>query len=147
MPVVILCAQQHNQLVTQEPLLASNMVQLADQYTKWSHELRSWEETPLVLQRAFKAAMAPPAGPVFISFPWEYTMREIGPEDRIKGVTRIPPRFTADTAAIRQAAATFNKATNPVIVAGDGVGAAGAWAELKEMANLLGAPVYLEVFG
>ena len=43
MPVVILCAQQHNQLVTQEPLLASNMVQLADQYTKWSHEARSWE--------------------------------------------------------------------------------------------------------
>src|SRR5260370_14702180 len=69
-PVVILCGQQHNQLVTQEPLLASNVVQIASQFTKWAHELRSWEEIPLVLQRAFKEALAPPTGPVFISLPW-----------------------------------------------------------------------------
>src|SRR5688572_28019426 len=95
-PLVIFCCQQQNELVTQEPLLASNLVQVASQYTKWAHEIRAWEEFPLVLQRAFKEAMAPPNGPVFISIPWEFSMHEIGPEDRVKGVTRIPSRFTGD---------------------------------------------------
>jgi benzoylformate decarboxylase len=51
-PMAILCGQQHNQLVTQDPLLASNVAQIASQFTKWAHELRSWQEIPLVLQRA-----------------------------------------------------------------------------------------------
>src|SRR3954471_3550171 len=63
MPLIVLCAQQQNELVTQEPLLASNLVKLAEQYTKWAHEIRAPEEIPLVLQRAFKEAMAPPNGP------------------------------------------------------------------------------------
>ena len=145
-PLVIFCGQQHNELVTQEPLLASNLVQVATQYTKWSHELRSWEEIPLVLQRAFKEAMAPPAGPVFISFPWEFMIHEIGPEDRVPGVTRIAPRFSGDPAAVQQAADLLGKAKDPVIIAGDGVGPAGAWEELQRLAELIGAPVYLQGF-
>lgn len=145
-PLVIFCCQQQNELVTQEPLLASNLVEVAGQYTKWSHEIRAWEEFPLVLQRAFKEAMAPPNGPVFISIPWEFTMHEIGDEDRLKGVTRIPSQFTGDEDAIRQAAALLSKAKNPVIIGGDAVGYAEAWSELQELAELLGAPVLLETF-
>jgi benzoylformate decarboxylase len=143
-PLVILCGQQQNELVTQEPLLASDLVRLASQYTKWSHELRSWEEMPLVLQRAFKEAMAPPAGPVFISVPWEFAIHEIGPEDRVPGVTRVAPRFTGDAEAVRQAADLLARAKSPVIVVGDAVGANGAWPEVQELAERLGAPVYLQ---
>ncbi|XXF76196.1 thiamine pyrophosphate-binding protein [Myxococcaceae bacterium GXIMD 01537] len=145
-PLVILCGQQQNELVTQEPLLASDLVQLARQYTKWSHELRAWEEMPLVLQRAFKEAMAPPMGPVFLSLPWDFTIREIGADERIRGVTRIPHRFTGDAEAVNQAAQLLAGAKSPVIIAGDSVGYSGAWKELQELALLLGAPVYLEGF-
>ncbi|WP_437652601.1 thiamine pyrophosphate-binding protein [Sorangium sp. So ce1182] len=145
-PLVILCGQQQNELVTQEPLLASNVVQIASQFTKWSHEVRSREEMALVLQRAFKEAMAPPAGPVFVSIPWDFLIHEIGPEDRIAGVTRVGHRFTGDRGVVRKAAELLSRATNPVIIAGDGVGYAGAWRELKRLAQLLGAPVYLEGF-
>lgn len=144
MPLVILCCQQQNEMVTQEPLLASNLVDLARQYTKWAHEVRAWEELPLVLQRAFKEAMAPPNGPVFVSIPWEFTIHRIGPEDRVSGVTQIPPHFTADQSAIQQAATLLAKAKNPILVAGDGVGYANAWAELQELAALTGAPVLLQ---
>jgi benzoylformate decarboxylase len=145
-PLVILCCQQQNELVTQEPLLASNLVQLAEQYTKWAHEMRTPDEFPLVLQRAFKEAMAPPNGPVFIAIPWEFSMRRIGLEDRIAGITRVSPRFTGDPAAIEQAAALLARASNPLIVAGDAVGYAGAWPELQELAALIGAPVVLQTF-
>jgi len=145
-PLVILCCQQHNELVTQEPLLASNLVQVASQYTKWSHEVRSWEETGMVLQRAFKEAMAPPTGPVFISIPWEFNIHKIAEDDCVKGVTRIAPRFTGDPAAIREAATLLQSAKNPVIIGGDAVGYSDAWPELQELAKLIGAPVLLETF-
>jgi benzoylformate decarboxylase len=145
-PLVVLCGQQQNELVTQEPLLASNVAEVARQYTKWSHELRAWEEIPLVLQRAFKVAMAPPCGPVFISLPWDFTIHEIGPEDRVPGVTRVPHRFTGDADAVKEAAAILSAAKSPVIICGDQVGYAQAWPELRRLAELLGAPVYLEGF-
>lgn len=143
-PLVILCGQQQNELVTQEPLLASNVVQIVSQFTKWSHELRSWQEAPLVLQRAFKEAMAAPAGPVFVSIPWDFAIHQIGPDDRIRGVTRVAARSTGDPAAVRQAARVLAEAKSPVIVVGDGVGYAQAWTEAQRLAELLGAPVYLE---
>jgi benzoylformate decarboxylase len=144
-PIVILCGQQHSQLVTQEPLLASDTALLASQYTKWSHELRSWQETPLVLQRAFKEAMAPPTGPVFLSFPWEYVIHEIEKNyDEPLQVTRIAPRFAGDPAGVSAAARALAIARDPVIIVGDGAGYADASDELRELAELIGAPVYLE---
>jgi len=145
-PLVILCCQQQNELVTQEPLLASNLVDLARQYTKWAHEVRAAEELPLVLQRAFKEAMAAPNGPVFVSIPWEFTMREIGANDKIKGVTRISPHFTGAPESITQVANALKEAKNPIIIAGDAVGYANAWPELQQMAELIGAPVLLQTF-
>ncbi|KWI43804.1 benzoylformate decarboxylase [Burkholderia ubonensis] len=145
-PLVILCCQQQNELVTQEPLLASNLVEIARQFTKWAHEVRTAEELPLVLQRAFKEAMSPPNGPVFVSIPWEFTMRRIGDADRLPGITRISPHFTADADAIREAAMLLAQAQNPIIVGGDAVGYAGAWHELQQLAELIGAPVVLQSF-
>lgn len=145
-PLVILCCQQQNDLVTQEPLLASNLVELARQYTKWAHEVRAPDEVPLVLQRAFKEAMAPPSGPVFVAIPWEFTIRSIGDEDRAPGVTRIPHSFTGDRSAVEQAASILSGSRRPLIVAGDGVGYADAWPEMQELALLLGAPVLLQSF-
>ena len=145
-PLVVLCAQQQNELVTQEPLLASNLVDIASQFTKWAHEVRTPSEIPLVLQRAFKEAMAPPSGPVFVSIPWEYTMVEIAETDKLKGITKISSHFTGDEATIKQAAELLAAAKNPLIVAGDAVGYSDAWAELQELAELIGAPVVLQSF-
>ncbi|HVI47228.1 MAG TPA: thiamine pyrophosphate-binding protein [Chitinophaga sp.] len=146
MPLVIICCQQQNELVTQEPLLASNLVDLARQYTKWAHEVRTPSEIPLVLQRAFKEAMAPPNGPVFISIPWDFTMVAIKDTDKVKGVTRISPHFLGDDVTIRQSAQLLAESKSPVIVVGDAAGYADAWPELQELAELIGAPVVLQTF-
>jgi benzoylformate decarboxylase len=141
-PVVVLCAQQHSELLLQEPLLASDLVQVARQYTKWSHEVRFPDELPLVLQRAFKEALAPPMRPVFVSIPWDFTLASV--QDGPPRVTRVAPHFVGDRDAVSQAAERLAAATSPIIVAGDGVGAAEAWPELARLAKLLGAPVYSE---
>jgi benzoylformate decarboxylase len=107
--------------------------------------VRAWQEVPLVLQRAFKEALAPPTGPVFISLPWDFALHEVEPGyDEPLKVTRIPPRFLADPEALKEGAELLSSAMNPVIIVGDAVGYAQARNEVKQLAELLGAPVYLE---
>jgi benzoylformate decarboxylase len=143
-PLVVLCAQQHTDLLVQEPVLASDLTQVARQYTKWAYEVRSADELPLVLQRAFKEAMAAPAGPVFLAIPWELMLAPV--PDGQRRVTRVATGFTGAPDAVAAAAAVLAQAKDPIIVAGDGVGAAGAgaWDDLQRLAGLLGAPVYAE---
>ncbi|KAH6612283.1 thiamine pyrophosphate enzyme, N-terminal TPP binding domain-containing protein [Chaetomium sp. MPI-SDFR-AT-0129] len=140
-PLIILCAQQQNALVVQEPLLSSDTVPLARNYCKWAHEMKSEDDMKLVLQRAFKEAMAPPNGAVFLSVPWEFTMRRIPDGDRLEGITRISPRFGPDPDSVRDLAGRLAAAKNPLIVAGDAVGLADAWKELRDLAHVIGAPV------
>ena len=142
-PLLVLCGQQHSELLLQEPLLYSETVRVARQYTKWAYEVRSPQEFPLVLQRALKVASAPPTGPVFLSLPWDFTIAEVAHPGPGR-VTRIAPHFLGDAEAIAAAAERLAAAARPVIVVGDGVGYADAWAEVQALAGLLGAPVYSE---
>ena len=142
-PLVVLCGQQHHELLVQEPLLASDLVQVAGQYTKWAYEARSPYEIALMMQRALKVAMAPPTGPVFLSIPWDYLIADVWP-DFPPDVTRVAPGFVGDAAGVVRAADVLARAERPVVVVGDGVGYADAWDEIEELAALTGADVYAE---
>ncbi|MEU4743488.1 thiamine pyrophosphate-binding protein [Actinosynnema sp. NPDC023658] len=142
-PVVVLCGQQHSNLLIQEPLLASDLVRVADQYTKWSYEVRGPDEIGMAMQRALKVAMAPPLGPVFLSIPWQFTVEDSYDPGRGR-FTRVASGFAGDVAEVRKAAEVLATARTPLIVVGDGVGAADAWEEIRSLAELLRAPVYSE---
>ncbi|TDQ52280.1 thiamine pyrophosphate-binding protein [Actinorugispora endophytica] len=146
-PVVVLCGQQHSNLLIQEPLLASDLVQVARQYTKWAYEVRGPDEMGMAMQRAIKTALAPPTGPVFLSIPWEFTIQpvETPSDSAARGrTTRIASGFTGDLSEIRRAAVALAGSARPIVVAGDGVGAADAWDELRELVEAINAPVYTE---
>ncbi|MEJ2858638.1 MULTISPECIES: thiamine pyrophosphate-binding protein [unclassified Saccharothrix] len=142
-PLLVLCGQQHSNLLIQEPLLESDLVQVARQFTKWSYEVRGPDEIGMAMQRALKVALSPPHGPVFLSIPWEFTIAPARDPDAGR-FTVVAPRFTGDRAGITQAAEVLAGAANPVIVVGDGVGAADAWAEVAALADAL--PSTVEVF-
>jgi benzoylformate decarboxylase len=142
-PLVVMCAQQHSELILQEPVLSSDLVRTAGQYTKWAYEVRDANELPMVMQRAFKEATTPPLRPVFLSIPWNFLLEPV-PEQGPARVTSVGRHFTGDPAAVAQAAALLAAAKAPLLVAGDGVGAADAWDELQRLAELLGAPVFNE---
>lgn len=148
-PVLVLCGQQHSKLILQEPLLASETVKVAEQYTKWAYEIRVPEELPLVMQRALKLAITPPMGPVFISVPWDYTIQPIaGYKPGSAQITRIATNFVGAPDALLSAASILKGSTDrqvpPVIIVGDGVGAAKAWDELQMVAQKTGAYVFAE---
>jgi benzoylformate decarboxylase len=138
---IILTAGQHDQsfLIT-EPILWSNLAEVARPYVKWSYEIHRLEDLPRAVHRAAKIATTPPAGPVFLSLPMDVLKSE--GEIDLGLPTRIDPRLRASPSALEAAADMLCKARNPVIIAGDAVARGDAHAELIRVAELLGAPVY-----
>ena len=99
-------------------------------------------DLPRIVHRAAKTALAPPTGPVFVSLPADILNAEAQIE--LSAPTRIAPRLRGDRDAIEAAAALLAQAERPLLIAGDAVAQSRAHAELVELAELLGAPVYAE---
>jgi len=141
-PVVLTAGQQDTRFLMHEPILAADLARMAEQFTKWSHEVRRPDDAPVALRRALKVAITPPTGPVFLSMPMDL----MGPA--VDDTGAAPPPVAAksrpEPGAILHAAELLAGAANPIIIAGDGVARAGAMAELTALAELLGARVHGE---
>src|SRR5581483_3976957 len=142
-PLLVTAGQQDTRLLLGEPILAADMVQLTEQLTKWSHEVRSASEAPAALRRAISLAQTPPTGPVFLSLPMDLMSEPVDDVDAGSTSTSVA-RTEPDGDAVARAAALLGAARAPVIVAGDGVARAGARAELRALAELVGAAVHGE---
>ena len=139
-PLVLTAGNSDTRMLLSEPVLSGDLVEMTQQFTKWSAEVPHAGNIPMAVRRAFKEAKTPPVGPVFLSFPWD-TMDEEVDVDIIpssEGYYRMRP----DTDAVSGAAALLAQAENPVIVIGDRVSQSGAGAELVRVAEQLGARVF-----
>ena len=97
-----------------------------------------------VMRRAMSNIRNGRSGPAIVEIPTDIWNEEIGELDYTPvGVHRYGP----DPADVRKAAAAILAAKRPVIYAGTGVHWAEAWAELRELAELLGAPVTTSLGG
>jgi benzoylformate decarboxylase len=140
---LLVTAGQHDQAMNlTEPILWSDLPPVARPYVKWSHEITRLEDLPRAVRRAVKTAMAHPTGPVFISLPVDVLNAERDLD--LLQSTRVAPRIRGDRAAIEAAADLLVKATRPVLVSGDAVAHGDALAEMAQLAEVLGAPVYTE---
>jgi benzoylformate decarboxylase len=79
---------------------------------------------------------------VFLSLPGDILKHEANLD--LMQPTRVAPRLRGDAEAVAAAADLLAKAQRPVIIAGDAVAQSRAHAELVELAELIGAPVYTE---
>ena len=140
---LLLTAGQHDQSFTvTEPILWADLPPIARPFVKWSTEARRLEDLPRIVRRAAKTALARPSGPVFLSLPVDVLNAE---RDLDLGApTRVAPRLVGDRAAVDEAARLLARAERPLLVAGDAVAHGDALAELVELAELCGAPVFSE---
>jgi acetolactate synthase I/II/III large subunit len=101
---------------------------------------------PELLAEAWRTALAPPSGPVYLEVPVDALE---GPADGVPAAPASAPDHarlpTPD--ALAGAAALLNEAERPVIWAGGGVERSGAWGELRALAERLGAPVATTYMG
>jgi benzoylformate decarboxylase len=141
-PLLVTAGQQDTRLLLGDPILAGDMVQMTEQFTKWSHEIRAAAEAPAALRRAIALALTPPTGPVFLSLPMDLMTEPV--DDSGGPAPAVSARAEPGRETITRAVALLAGAKAPVIVAGDGVACAGARDELRALAELLGAAVHAE---
>jgi benzoylformate decarboxylase len=117
------------------------------QFTKWSDEVLDVSALPSMVRRAFRVALTPPTGPVFLSLPYDVMT---APTDRDpKELGEIPTAGRGDRRQIERAAGLLVDADNPTMVVGDGVARAGQRAvdAAVELAEACGARVHGEILG
>ena len=141
-PLLVTAGQQDTRFLMDEPILAGDLVRMAEQFTKWSYEIRRADEAPVALRRALQVALTPPTGPVFLSLPMDLMRPAV--EDTGAGPTPIAARGRPDPGAVARAAELLAGARAPIVVAGDGVARSHAVAELTALAELVGARVHGE---
>src|SRR5882757_7799727 len=141
-PILVTAGQHDQSFTATEPILWADLPTLARPLVKWSSEVHRLADLPRMVHRAVKTALAPPTGPVFLSLPGDILNDDA--DFDLLAPTRVAPRLRGDKAAVEAAAALLAGAQRPVIMAGDAVAQSRAHAELVELAELLGAPVYTE---
>jgi benzoylformate decarboxylase len=142
MPIVVTVGQHDTGLLLQEPILTADLAAMARPFTKWAYDVRRPDELWMALQRAFKAVTTPPVAPVFLSLPTDVMLAPLQ-GNLNAAVSNVGTVYSAPE-AVDQAAAAVATARNPIIIAGDGVGLADAWAEVCAIAEAIGAPVLTE---
>ena len=125
-PMVVYAGHSPSRSVLQEPLLSGPLVDMARPLCKWSAEIHHAHDVPRALRRAFKTAMEPPCGPVFLSLPLDTL-------DEEAEVEIVPTAYThwrgrVDPAAMAEAARRLLAAEQPMVMVGDSVAVADAQA-------------------
>ncbi|QXJ20512.1 benzoylformate decarboxylase [Actinomadura graeca] len=139
-PLVIFAGQQSRDMLPLRPFLgADEPAQFPRPYVKWSRQPERAEDVPAALAEAYRVAMTPPRGPVFLSVPEDDWDRPAEPVPH----REVRAAFTAGPAALREVADALDAARSPVIVVGSGVDDEGALPAVVELAERIGAPAWI----
>ena len=115
-----------------------NSAQSYASVTKSSEQLTTPEMTSAAIRRAFSAVRNGRPRPALVEIPADISSADIEEFD-YQPVQRV--RYGPDPADVQRAADMLVEADRPVLYAGQGVHYAKAWDALKELAELLEAPV------
>ena len=138
-PVIAPCTGISGHKVGKGAFQETDQIGIMKPVTKWAVRVPYPERVPWAMRRAFSLATNGQPGPVFVEIPFEVGNARAEMPAYIPAERHI--RSAGDPARVREVAALLVQARRPLIVAGGGLRASGAHAELRELAELLGMPV------
>jgi len=113
---------------------------------KWVDMVPFADQVPVMLRRAFTYLRTGRPGPVVLEVPMDVMQEHF--EDGVFSYSPVRGRKAAgDPRDIERVAKGLLKAERPIIRAGNGILYAQAWDELRQFAELLGAPVFTTMQG
>ena len=142
-PIVVLPAGYPRSLINIPPNF--NAFLNYQHITKWSEQVLAGKHIPAALRRAFTQVRNGRPQPVLVEIP-----RDVFDEDVPEPLAYTPTfalRTGPEARDIARTARALVEAKRPVIYAGQGVHYARAWQPLRELAELLGAPVTTSLQG
>ncbi len=113
--------------------------------TKWVEQVILPSVIPDAMRRAFTQVKNGRPRPALVEIPRDVFAEEV-PEP-LNYTPTFPTRTTPDPGAVTEVARVLVEAKRPVIYAGQGVHYAQAWGELRELAEILAAPVTTSLGG
>jgi acetolactate synthase-1/2/3 large subunit len=121
-----------------------NQIECFRPVSRWADALRSGAEIPGAVQGAFHLFRTGRPGPVSLSIPTDLLTSPVEARLTPAGEGRRPP---CGVGLVEEAARYLARAARPLLVAGGGVIAGDATAELQALARRLEAPVITSVMG
>ena len=147
MPVVLVMSDVASPLVGREVGAlheVPNQIECFKPVTRWAAAVTEAAAIPTTVHGAFDLLRTGRPGPIAISIPNDFLTARFDAPPRSGGHGRRPPCHVNE---IREARRLLGGASKPLLIAGGGVIAAGAEAELALVARRLGAPVITTVMG
>jgi acetolactate synthase-1/2/3 large subunit len=142
-PIVVLAGGYHRNLTNIPPNF--NAFINYRNITKWVEQVTLPSVIPDALRRAFTQVKNGRPRPALVEIPRDIFDEEV-PEP-LNYTPTFPTRTAPDPQAVREVAQVLVKAKRPVMYAGQGVHYAEAWQQLRELAELLAAPVTTSLQG
>ncbi|HYM64619.1 MAG TPA: thiamine pyrophosphate-binding protein, partial [Gaiellaceae bacterium] len=111
---------------------------------KWTGRAEGAADLPQLLAEAWRQALTPPSGPVFVEIPVDVLTgeAEVEPVDELDGDVEA-----STVPGVEEAVRVIAGAERPVLWAGGGVSRSGAWPELAALAERVQAPVVTSYMG
>jgi acetolactate synthase-1/2/3 large subunit len=111
------------------------------EFVKWDYELRTNQNLPAVVSRAYKIAMSEPRGPVYLTLPREWLCEPLESTPRMSQALVPASKTQADRAALEKVAGLLVAAEHPLIVTKYLGRNPEAVPELIALAEMLSVPV------
>jgi acetolactate synthase-1/2/3 large subunit len=147
-PVIFITGQVSTTVLGNDAFQETPMVEICRGITKHHYLLTRTEDITRVVKEAFHIATTGRPGPVLIDVCKDVQIKQIVPDwDPPMDLPGYRPLRKAPRAELEPVIAAIRASKRPFIYAGGGVTHADAAAELKEFAELVGAPVGLTVHG
>lgn len=137
-PVVAITGQAGLDRIHKESHQYVDIIGVFEKVTKWNQQIRVPKTIPEIIRKAFKVAVSEKPGAVHIELPEDIAMADT--EGKPLQVTPIP-LSCPDEAEIKKAAEIINRASKPIILAGNGVIRDKASESLRKFAEEKNIPV------
>ena len=142
-PIVVLPAGYPRRLLNLPPNFSSFLNY--QHVTKWAEQVILADVVPDAMRRAFTQVRNGRPRPVLVELPFDLLREEVPDGWAYAPAPRL--RTGPDPRGVAEAAAALVAAERPVIYAGQGVHYARAWRQLRDLAELLEAPVTTSLQG
>ena len=139
-PLVVFVGGPTRRGVHTEPALGGDLVGMARPVSRWVWEVRTADEIPTIVARAFKVAKTHPSGPVVIVVPNDLMDEECS--ESIVRPSWVMSNVVAESKLLDEVVERLCTAKSPALLFGDGISNKKTGLVLSRLARSLGSPIY-----
>ena len=147
-PLVCITGQVNSSLLGSDAFQETDIIGISTPVTKWNYQVKSADEIPKVLAKAFYIAQSGRPGPVLVDITKDAQFKSLDFfYQKCKQMKSYSPKPALEEVQLSNAARAINRSSRPIIFAGQGVLLSGAETELLEFVNKTRIPVASTLLG